>query len=168
MGPTLFPQPQSFLLLFSGLSQVWSFCVCMQTYFLSSNHFSIFLFHWSFWKLLLLSSTLGDVFFFWIYCRGPAWGTLPRAKVRRKEAWHTQRRDQASGNPLFPSIYPQNQGLFYALTYTSDFTGGSPPSPFLSEKELICSSKSIKIPGEKKNSWAWQECFSLRTPLKVI
>ena len=40
---------------------------------------------------------------------------------------HTQRRDQASGNPLFLSIYPQNQGLFYALTYTSDFTGGSPP-----------------------------------------
>ena len=30
--------------------------------------------------------------------------------------------------------------LFYALTYTSDFTGGSPPSPFLSEKELTRSS----------------------------
>ena len=29
---------------------------------------------------------------------------------------------------------------FYALTYTSDFTGCSPPSPFLSEKELTCSS----------------------------
>ena len=28
----------------------------------------------------------------------------PMAKVMRKEAWHTQRRDQASGNPLFPSI----------------------------------------------------------------
>ena len=46
--------------------------------------------------------------------------------------------------PLFPSIYPQNQSLptllFYALTYTSDFTGGgSPPSP-LSEKELTYSS----------------------------
>ena len=49
------------------------------------------------------------------------------AKVMKKEAWHTQRRDQASGNPLFPSIYPQNQSLFYALTYTSDLTGGSPP-----------------------------------------
>ena len=39
-----------------------------------------------------------------------------------------QRQDRASGNPLFPSIYSQNQGLptllFYALTYTSDFTGG--------------------------------------------
>ena len=61
-----------------------------------------------------------------------------------KEARHTQRQDRASGNPLFPSIYPWNQSLptllFYALTYTSDFTGGSPPSAFLSEKELTCSS----------------------------
>ena len=31
------------------------------------------------------------------------------AKVMRKEAWHTQRRDQASGNPLFPSIYPKTR-----------------------------------------------------------
>ena len=64
------------------------------------------------------------------------------AKVMRKEAWHMQRRDQASGNPLFPSIYPQNQSLstllFYALTYTYEFTGGCPPPP-LSEKELTCS-----------------------------
>ena len=48
------------------------------------------------------------------------------AKVMRNEAWHTQRRDQASGNPLFPSIYPKTRVCFM-LTYTSDFTGGSPP-----------------------------------------
>ena len=30
--------------------------------------------------------------------------------------------------------------LFYALTYTSDLIGGSPPSSPLSEKELTCSS----------------------------
>ena len=51
--------------------------------------------------------------------------------------------DRASGDPLFPGIYPQNQSLptllFYALTYTSDFMGGCPPPP-LSEKELTCSS----------------------------
>ena len=34
------------------------------------------------------------------YCWGPAWGTPPMAKVMRKEAWHTQRRDRASGVPL--------------------------------------------------------------------
>ena len=53
------------------------------------------------------------------WCRGPAWGTPPMAKVMRKEAWPTQRHDQASGNPLFPSIYPPSQSLspllFHAL-----------------------------------------------------
>ena len=34
------------------------------------------------------------------WCQEPAWGTLPVAKVMRKEAWHTQRRDRASGIPL--------------------------------------------------------------------
>ena len=33
-------------------------------------------------------------------CREPAWGTPPVAKVMRKEARHTQRRDRASGVPL--------------------------------------------------------------------
>ena len=33
-------------------------------------------------------------------CREPAWGTLPVAKVMRKEAQHTQRRDRASGVSL--------------------------------------------------------------------
>ena len=59
------------------------------------------------------------------------------AKVMRKEAWHTQRRDQASGNPLFPGIYPQNQSLstllFHALAYTSDFMGGLFPTGSLGE-----------------------------------
>ena len=67
-----------------------------------------------------------------------------------RRLWHMQRWDRASGKPLFPSIYPQNQSLptllFYALIYTSDFTGGCPPPP-LSEKDLTYSSKSIKIPG---------------------
>ena len=62
------------------------------------------------------------------------------AKVMRKEARHTQRRDRASGVPLeILGIYPHNQSLptllLCALTYTSDFTGGCPPPP-LSEKEL--------------------------------
>ena len=71
-----------------------------------------------------------------IYCWEPAWGTPPVAKVMRKEARHTQRRDRASGVPWkFSSIYPQNQSLptslLCALTYTSDFTGGCPPPPSL-------------------------------------
>ena len=82
------------------------------------------------------------------------WGARPMdAGSQREElcpwqrSWgrrlqHTQRRDRASGNPLFPSIYPPNQSLptllLHALTYTSDFMGGCPPP--LSEKELTYSS----------------------------
>ena len=73
-------------------------------------------------------------------CREPAWGTLPMAKVMRKEAWHMQRQDWASGVSLeILEHLPQNQSLptllLCALTYTSDFTRGCPPPP-LSEKEL--------------------------------
>ena len=40
------------------------------------------------------------------------------AKVMRKEAWHTQRHDQASGNPLFPSIYPKTRVCFMLSSIT--------------------------------------------------
>ena len=72
------------------------------------------------------------------------------AKVMRKEALHTQRRDRASGNPLFPSIYPQNQSLFYALTYTSDFKGGCSSITSLGEGVNL-QLQLIKIPGRDKS-----------------
>ena len=72
------------------------------------------------------------------------------AKVMRKEAWHTQRSDQASGNPLFPSIYPQNQSMFYALTYTSDFTGGFSPIT-ISLGEGVNLQPQLKVPGRDKS-----------------
>ena len=58
------------------------------------------------------------------YCWGPAWGTPPMAKVMRKEAWHTQRRDQASGNPLFPSIYPKTRVCFMLSPITISLREG--------------------------------------------
>ena len=64
------------------------------------------------------------------------------AKVMRKEARHTQRRDRASGVPLeiLEHLPPKTRVcLLSAFTYTSDFTGGCPPLP-LSEKELTYSS----------------------------
>ena len=60
-----------------------------------------------------------------------------------------QRWDRASGNPLFPSIYPQNQSLFYALTYTSDFMGGCSPTTSLREGVNL-QFQLIKIPGRDK------------------
>ena len=64
---------------------------------------------------------------------------LPVAKVMRKEAWHTQRRDRASGVPLeiLEHLPPKPESAYFllcAFTYTSDFTGGCPPLP-LSEKK---------------------------------
>ena len=55
-------------------------------------------------------------------------------KVMRKEAWHTQRRDRASGVPLeiLEHLYPKPESacfLLCAFTYTSDFMGGCPPLP---------------------------------------
>ena len=71
-----------------------------------------------------------------------------------KRLRHTQRQDRASGNPLFPSIYPQNQSLptllFHALTYTSDFTGGWPPTTSLGEGVNL-QLQLIKIPGRDKS-----------------
>ena len=62
------------------------------------------------------------------------------AKVMRKEAQHTQKRDQASGVPLeilerLPRKPESAYFLLCAFTYTSDFMGGCPPPPLL-EKEL--------------------------------
>ena len=63
---------------------------------------------------------------------------LPLAKVLRKEAWHTQRRDRASRVSLeiLEHLPPKTRVcLLSAFTYTSDFTGGCPPLP-LSEKRV--------------------------------
>ena len=64
----------------------------------------------------------------------PEAGAPPVAKVMRKEARHTQRRDQASGVPLeiLKHLPPKSESVYFllcALTYTSDFTGGCPPLP---------------------------------------
>jgi len=61
------------------------------------------------------------------------------AKVIRKEAWHKQRLDRASGVPLeiLEHLPPKPESpyfLLFALTYTSDFMGDCPPLP-LSEKK---------------------------------
>ena len=66
-------------------------------------------------------------------------GALPMAKVMRKEAQHTQRRDRTLGVPLeiLEHLPPKPESAYFllcALTYTSDFMGGCPLLP-LSEKK---------------------------------
>ena len=67
------------------------------------------------------------------------------AKVMRKEAQHTQRRDQASGVSLeiLEHLPPKPESAYFllcAFTYTSDLTGGCPPLPLSEKKELAYSS----------------------------
>ena len=75
---------------------------------------------------------------------------LPVAKVMRKEAWHTQRWNQASGVSLeiLEHLPPKPESAYFllcAFTYTSDFTGGCLPLP-LSEKRVSLQLQLI-IPG---------------------
>ena len=62
------------------------------------------------------------------------------ANVMRKEAWHTQRRDQASGNPLFQSIYPQIRVLYGELSPIT-----------ISLRGVNLQLQLIKIPGRDKS-----------------
>ena len=85
---------------------------------------------------------------------------------------HTQRRDdQASGNPLFPSIYPKTRVyLLYCFMLSPiplTLRGADPPLP-LSEKELTYSSKSIKIPGRDKSVSTYELLWRLSSlPIQV-
>ena len=76
------------------------------------------------------------------------------AKVMRKEASAYAKAGSSLRKPPFLSIYPQNQGLptllFYALTYTSDFTGGGSPMTSLREGVNL-QLQLIKIPGRDKS-----------------
>ena len=81
----------------------------------------------------------------------PGAGAPPVAKVMRKEARHTQRRDQASGVPLeiLEHLPPKPESVYFLLcahTYTSDFTGGCRPLP-LSEKRVNLQLQLIKFLG---------------------
>ena len=79
------------------------------------------------------------------YCREPALGAPPVAKVMRKEARHMQRRDRASGVPLdILSIYPPKTRvcLLYCFVLSLLTLLGAVPHHHLalSDKELTYSS----------------------------
>ena len=63
----------------------------------------------------------------------------------RKEAWHTQRRDRASGVPLeiLEHLPPKQESAYFllcALTYTSDFRGAVPHYLSLKKESAYSSS----------------------------
>ena len=59
---------------------------------------------------------------------------------------------------------PKTRVCFMLSPTPLTLRGGSPPSPFLSEKELTCSSKSIKIPGHDKSVSAYGLLWRLSSP----
>ena len=64
-----------------------------------------------------------------------------------------------------PSIYPQNQSSYFTVSCSHlhlRLYGGLSPIT-ISLREGVNMQLQVN-----KNSWTWQECFSLRTPLKVI
>ena len=68
------------------------------------------------------------------------------AKVMRKEAWHMQRHDQTSGNPLFPSIYPKTRVLYGELS----------PITISLRKGVNLQLQLIKISGRDKSVSAYE------------
>ena len=75
----------------------------------------------------------------------PGAGAPPVAKVMRKEAWHTQRWDRASGVPLeiLEHLPPKPESAYFllcALTYTSLTLRGAVPHHLSLKKELTYSS----------------------------
>ena len=67
---------------------------------------------------------------------GLVWGTLPVAKVMRKEAWHTQRRDRASGGPLeiLEHLPPKSESAYFTTLCSHLHLwlyGGLPPTTSL-------------------------------------
>ena len=88
------------------------------------------------------------------------------AKVMRKEARHTQRRDRASGVPLesLEHLPPKPESAYFllcAFTYTSDFTGGLSPTTSFGEGVNL-ELQLIIIPGCDRS------VSNLKTPLKVL
>ena len=76
------------------------------------------------------------------------------AKVMWKAARHTQRQDRASGNPLFPSIYPPKPVSAYFTALCSHLYlwlyGGLSPTTSLREGVNL-QLQLIKIPGRDKS-----------------
>ena len=88
------------------------------------------------------------------YCREPAWGAPPVAKVMRKEARHTQRRDWASGVPLeiLEHLPPKPESAYFTTLCSHLhlwlYGGLSPTTSF---REGVNLELQLKIPGRDRS-----------------
>ena len=82
----------------------------------------------------------------------PGAGAPPVAKVMRKEAWHMQRRDGASGVPLeiLEHLPPKLESAYFllcAFTYTSLTLRGAVPHYLSLKKRVNLQLQLIKLLG---------------------
>ena len=111
---------------------------------------------------ILLSLNNHELSFISAFCRmvtinsrEPSWGTSPMAKVMRKEAWHMQWWNRASGVPLeiLEHLSPKPESACFTVmlsTYSSDINRGLSPHHLFLEKvnlELL----DDKSPGHNKS-----------------
>ena len=88
-------------------------------------------------------------------CREPVWGTLPMAKVMRKEAQHTKRRDWASGVPLeiLEHLSPKPESAYFTALCSHLHLwlyGGTVPHHLPLKKSLLIAPVN-KVPGRDKS-----------------
>ena len=84
-----------------------------------------------------------------IICREPVWGPPPMAKVMRKEARHTQRRDRASGVPL-------------------EILEHLPPKPESAYFTALCSHLHLWLYGRLSVTTSFREGVNLELQLIII
>ena len=104
----------------------------------------------------------------WLSCWGPEQGTPPVAKVMRKEARHTQRRDRASGVPLeiLEHLPPKPEPAYFTTSYSHLYFwlygALSPMTSFWEGVNLEL--QLIKTPGRDKNVLTYKLLWRFSSP----
>ena len=100
-----------------------------------------------------------------IHCREPAWWTPPTANIMRKEASAYTKAGSSLRKPPVPEHLPPKPESAYFTVLCSHLHlwlyGGLTPTTSFREGVNL----QLQV---NKNSWAWQECFNLQTPLKFL
>ena len=105
-------------------------------------------------------------------CQEPVWGTPPMAKVMRKEARHTQRRNQASGVPLeiLEHLPPKPESTYFTALCSHLHIwlyGGLSPTTSL-WKRVNLQLQLIIIPGRDRTVSTYKLLWSLFQPHVMV
>ena len=130
-----------------------NFCLILHTRFLSSLLTFLCFFGLLLKEVIRIHTIL--------YCRGPAWGTPPWQRSWGRRLGIRKGVIKPQETPCSWAPNPKPESVLCSHLHLWLYGGLSPITVSLGE------GVNVQLQGNK-NSWAWQECFSLRTPLKVI